>query len=175
MSQHLDHATFPAPASSNPACGVTALGFPVDLTPSFMQPMIWQRFQNGSHSEPDNRHTIPGFDITSPYSTCSNQSPCIAELASNVAESSSRPSSHPSPQVLQTNRRFCHFVFASHCWIKERQQQGPLAPQALLWFSATTDPSATLWPSTHFPASPVIRSTLLQRFLAGARRASPVA
>ena len=93
VSQYLNHATFPAPASSNPACGVTALGFPVDFTPSFMRPMGRQRFQNGPHNEPDNRHTIPGFDITSPYSTCSNQSPYIAELASNVAESSSRPSS----------------------------------------------------------------------------------
>ena len=58
---------------------------------------------------------------------------------------------------------------------EERQQQGPFAPRALPRFIATTDPSATLSPSAHFPVSPVIRPTLLQRFLAGTRRASPVA
>jgi len=36
-------------------------------------------------------------------------------------------------------------------------------------------PSATLSPSVHFPGSPVIGPTLLRRFRAGARRASPVA
>jgi hypothetical protein len=41
--------------------------------------------------------------------------------------------------------------------------------------SLLADPSATLSPSAHFPGSPVIRPTLLQRFRAGARRASPVA
>src|SRR4030067_140895 len=54
-------------------------------------------------------------------------------------------------------------------------QQGALAPRALPRFSATTHPSATLSPSTHFPGLPVIGSTLLQGFLPGARRASPVA
>src|SRR5271155_2237884 len=45
----------------------------------------------------------------------------------------------------------------------------------LLRFAATTDPTATLSPSIDFPVAPVIRSTLLRRFRAGARRASPVA
>ena len=55
------------------------------------------------------------------------------------------------------------------------KQQGPFAPRTLLRFVATTDPSATLSPSIDFPGSPVIRPTLLRRFRAGARRASPVA
>jgi hypothetical protein len=38
-----------------------------------------------------------------------------------------------------------------------------------------TVPSATLSSSIDFPVEPVIRSTLLRRFLAGTRRASPVA
>src|SRR5208337_828471 len=55
------------------------------------------------------------------------------------------------------------------------KQQGPFAPRTLLRFAATTDPTATLSPSIDFPVAPVIRSTLLRRFRAGARRASPVA
>src|ERR1035437_3176290 len=55
------------------------------------------------------------------------------------------------------------------------KQQGPFAPRTLLRFIANTDPSATLSPSIDFPVSSVIRSTLLRLFLAGTRRASPVA
>ena len=36
-------------------------------------------------------------------------------------------------------------------------QQGPFAPQTLLCFCATTDPSVTLSPFPDFPVSPVIR------------------
>ena len=54
-------------------------------------------------------------------------------------------------------------------------QQGALAPRALPRFLATAHPSATLSPSIHFPGLPVIGSTLLQEFLPGASRASPVA
>src|ERR1700739_1914469 len=59
-------------------------------------------------------------------------------------------------------RRFCKW-------------QGPFAPRTLLRFVATTDPAATLSSSADFPVWPVIRPTLLRRFLAGTRRASPVA
>jgi hypothetical protein len=54
-------------------------------------------------------------------------------------------------------------------------QQGPLAPRELPRFIATTDPAATVSSSTDFPVSPVIRSTLLRRFLDGTRTVSPVA
>src|SRR3984893_2059873 len=53
--------------------------------------------------------------------------------------------------------------------------QGPFAPRTLLRFIASTDPSATLSSSADFPGLPVIRPTLLRRFRAGTRRASPVA
>ena len=43
-----------------------------------------------------------------------------------------------------------------------RQQQGAFAPRALPRLHATTRPSATLSPSTHFPVSPVIGPTLLR-------------
>jgi hypothetical protein len=54
-------------------------------------------------------------------------------------------------------------------------QQGPFAPRALPRFTATTDPAATVSPSADFPGPPVIRPTLLRRFLDGTRTASPVA
>ena len=54
-------------------------------------------------------------------------------------------------------------------------QQGAFAPRELHRLNATTRPSATLSPSAHFPVLPVIEPTLLRRFRAGARRASPVA
>jgi hypothetical protein len=60
------------------------------------------------------------------------------------------------------------------CWSRYKQQ-GPFAPPALPGFVAIADPSATLSPSVPFPGSPVIEPTFLQRFRAGARRASPVA
>src|SRR5437868_12238361 len=53
--------------------------------------------------------------------------------------------------------------------------QGPFAPRTLLRFLTTPDPAATLSSSADFPVSPVIRPTLLRRFRAGTRRASPVA
>src|SRR6516165_4117623 len=40
VSQHLDHATFPAPAYSNAACGFPALRSPVCFTPRFMGPIL---------------------------------------------------------------------------------------------------------------------------------------
>src|SRR5471032_3068082 len=62
----------------------------------------------------------------------------------------------------------------SLCW-RHCKWQGPFAPRTLLRFIATTDPAATLSSSADFPVSPVIRPTLLRRFRAGTRRASPVA
>src|ERR1700746_3661038 len=62
----------------------------------------------------------------------------------------------------------------SLCW-RRCKWQGPLAPRTFLRFLATADPAVTLSSSADFPVLPVIRPTLLRRFLAGARRASPVA
>jgi hypothetical protein len=54
-------------------------------------------------------------------------------------------------------------------------QQGPFAPWSLLHFLATSDPSDSLSSWSAFPVFPVIRSTVLRRFLARTRRVSPVA
>src|SRR5260370_18157459 len=60
------------------------------------------------------------------------------------------------------------------CW-RRCKWQGPFAPRTLLRFIASTDPSAALSSSADFPGSPVIRPTLLRRFLVGTRRVSPFA
>jgi hypothetical protein len=78
------------------------------------------------------------------------------------------------PQVLQINGRLCHLVLAFP-YAGDTGWQGHFAPRTLLCFIATTDPAATLSSSADFPVSPVIRPTLLRRFRAGTRRASPVA
>src|SRR5208283_2650808 len=69
------------------------------------------------------------------------------------------------------------FIISSLPSLRRRhcKWQGPFAPRTLLRFIATADPAATLSSSADFPVSPVIRPTLLRRFLAGTRRASPVA
>src|SRR5271157_736071 len=81
----------------------------------------------------------------------------------------------PPSQILQIHGRLCHLAPASHLDGGVTEQQGPFAPRALPRFLATTGPSSTLSPWVDFPGSPVIRPTLLHRFLGGARRASPVA
>src|SRR5208282_6434653 len=60
------------------------------------------------------------------------------------------------------------------CGRRLYKQQGSFAPRALPRLNATANPSVTLSPSIDFPVEPVIRSTLLRRFRAGTRRASPV-
>src|SRR5437870_5199043 len=43
VSQHLDHAAFPVPATSNAACGFPTLRSPVCFAPSFMGPIMLGR------------------------------------------------------------------------------------------------------------------------------------
>src|SRR5262245_65463481 len=52
VSQYLDHATFPAPASSNAACGFPALRSPVRFAPRFMGPITLARLSAVAY-EPD--------------------------------------------------------------------------------------------------------------------------
>src|SRR5499427_3147913 len=87
-------------------------------------------------------------------------------FALDVISSASGPANQWTPlssrPCLPLGRRCCKW-------------QGPFAPRTLLRLLATTDPAATLSSSADFPVSPVIRPTLLRRFRAGTRRASPVA
>jgi hypothetical protein len=76
---------------------------------------------------------------------------------------------------LQTDGRLCHLVPAFQCCQKIANSWAPLLPGhypgSLL--IRTHPPPSRL--SVHFPLFTVIEPTLLQQFLPGARRASPVA
>ncbi len=144
--------TFPVPATSNAACRSPALRFPVDFTPRFMRPIVRERFQSPSPTPP---------------------LPC-----ETPASQRQRLSVFTSVQILLL--RSCKldaFIIPSLPPVlsEEYQQQGAFTPRALPRFIANILPSATLSPSVHFPVSPVIGPTLLQGFLPGTRRASPVA
>lgn len=78
-------------------------------------------------------------------------------------------------QVLQPNGRLYHLVPASHCCRKIVNSRAPSLPGRYSGSSLlrTHPPPSRL--SIHFPLFTVIESTLLQRFLPGTRRASPVA
>ena len=106
----------------------------------------WQRFQTFSR----------------PYSTCS----CRISLHLQV---------YPPSQVLQINGRLYHLVPASQCCQKIVNSRVPLLPGRYSGSSLirTHPPPSRL--SIHFPLFTVIESTLLRKFLSGARRASPVA
>src|SRR5262245_2893015 len=54
VSQYLDHATFPAPASSNAACGFPALRSPVRFAPRFMGPITLARLSAVAY-QPESR------------------------------------------------------------------------------------------------------------------------
>ena len=82
--------TFPAPASSNPACRFPALGFPVAFVSRVMRP-----FKPGALSANRRlgiRRTARAAHITSAYSTSSSRTPLARAVASSVAVPSSRPS-----------------------------------------------------------------------------------
>ncbi len=139
--------TFPAPASSNTACGFPALCFPVVFIPRFMWPIDWG--------------TLSTADKATAYSTSSSQMSAFA-LRYIL--------------FLRSCRPMDGFIIPSlpPLWSEKRQQQGAFAPRELPRLNATTRPSATLSSSTHFPVLPVIGPTLLRQFPAGTRRASPV-
>src|SRR5271154_6330822 len=79
------------------------------------------------------------------------------------------------PQVLQIDGRLCHLVLAFLVVGDVTNSRAPSLVRAFPRLNATSNPSVTLSPSIDFPVEPVIRSTLLRRFRAGTRRASPVA
>ena len=81
---------------------------------------------------------------------------------------------YPSPQFLQIDGRFYHASPASPCGRRNQTQHGPFAPETLLSFLTTTGHSAILFAFALFPVSSVIEPILLQEFLPGANRTSPV-
>ena len=82
--------TFPAPASSNAACGFPALRFPVAFLPGFMWPIDWGAL-SAADSGPGIQRTVRAARKATAYSTSSSQIPDARAVASDVAVSSSRP------------------------------------------------------------------------------------
>ena len=78
-------------------------------------------------------------------------------------------------QVLQINGRLYHLVPASQCCRKIVNSRIPLLPGRYSSLSLIRTPPPPSRLSVHFPPYTVIEPTLLQKFLAGTRRASPVA
>ena len=81
---------FPAPATSNRACGFPAPGFPVEFTTKVMRPIDRERFQVTA-GQRGSSQTSQVVHRAMPYSTSSSRSPQAGVPASNVALSSSRP------------------------------------------------------------------------------------
>ena len=73
------------------------------------------------------------------------------------------------PQFLQINGRLYRPFPASPCGRKNQTQHGPLAPETLLSFIATTGHSAILFAFGPLPVSTVIGPIFLQEFLLGAQ------
>ena len=122
---------FPAPATSNGACGFPALRSLVRFATSFMRPP-WPAMLSGADL------------MVSLYSTFANRF-CLLLVV------------YPRPQVLQITGRFYHGAPASRGGQGVTVQQGSFAPWELPQFIATTNPSATLSSSTDFPGFLVIR------------------
>ena len=102
---------FPAPATSNAACGFPALRFPDGFTSRVMRPIVLAALSLPRCSKSGTRQRVPAFRTTKSYSTCSSRSP-DAKAPGRV---SLRLEVNPPSQILQINGRLCHLVLASPC------------------------------------------------------------
>src|SRR5262245_44304559 len=73
--------TFPAPATSNAACGFPALRFPVRFMSRVMRPSVLGVL-SAAAGAPGSCCTSPGADTATAYSTSSSRSPCASVHAS---------------------------------------------------------------------------------------------
>ncbi len=120
---------------------------------------------------PCTHRRVPARRTTNDYSTSSSRSPG----AEAPGRFSLRLGVYPSSQVLQIDGRLYHLAPASHVGEEVMNSRAP-------WLHGRYPASSLLRapppPSRLRPISreiPVIRPTLLQRFLGGTRTASPVA
>ena len=175
VSHYLDRATFPAPSTSNAACGFPALRSPICFTPGLWDLSCWGDFR------PVASHSI-GVEQPSSVVQPPPIPPFPAEALSFLSKSPETPGRfslrldvYPPPQVLQINGRLCHLVLAFPYVGDVANGRAPSLHGHYSASSLLRTQSATLSSSADFPVSPVIRPTLLRRFRAGTRRASPVA
>ena len=117
VSHDLGRATFPAPASSNAACGFPALRSPVCFASRIMGLSCWSGFRRWSnHSvaieqlqslvQPSPTPPRPAEALSVPGSHMDVQSP---ELPGRLGL---RLDVYSPPQVLQIDGRLCHLVLA---------------------------------------------------------------
>ena len=131
--------TFPAPATSNVACGFPALRSPVCFGPRLMRPIQsgWlSAEQSTAYSTTPNRNADdsgPPRSIASAVQLSPRRISSGSGLANNRALLSGRP-------CLPYCQKSC-------------KQQGRFAPRALPHLIATTGPSDSLSPSAAFPVS----------------------
>ncbi len=119
--------TFPAPATSNVACGFPALRSPVCFGPWLMGPFRPSRL------------------------SAEQKNGCLLHLAQPLQPSPQRISSGSG---LANNRARLSVRPCLPYGQKNYKQQGRFAPRALLRLIATSDPSDSLSPSVRFPGVP---------------------
>ena len=112
---------FPAPASSNAACGFPALRFPDGFTSRVMGPIVLAALSLPRCSKSGTRQRGPAFRTSKSYSTCSSRSP----NANAPGHVSLRLDVDPPPQIRQIDGRFYHRVLASPCWRRNAVSRVP--------------------------------------------------
>ena len=103
---------FPAPATSNAACGFPALRFPDGFTSRVMRPIVLAALSLLGCDEDRSHRRGPAFRTAKSYSTCSSRSPGASEAPRRL---SLRLDVDPPSQILQINGRLCHLALASPC------------------------------------------------------------
>jgi len=73
---------FPAPASSNAACGFPALRLPDGFASSLIWPIVWRGFRTREHERVGSHWRHRAFRRSKHYSTSSSQSPDVLARAS---------------------------------------------------------------------------------------------
>ena len=127
--------TFPAPASSNAACGFPALRFPA----CFASRVMWP-FASGALSEQP--------IAAASYSTSSNRAPSVSAGFSLLLHV------YPLSQVPQFIGAFIISPLPPLLPKSHYRQRGRFPPPALPGFPGTTNPSATLSPVSRLPGAP---------------------
>src|SRR3981081_2295033 len=113
VSHYLDRATFPAPATSNAACGFPALRSPICFMSRLMGPILLGRLSAlPTPSFPAEALSLLGKRTYRP---------------SNARTFSLRLDVYPPPQVLQIVGRLYHLVLTSPM-LETLQMAGPLCP-----------------------------------------------
>ena len=142
--------TFPAPASSNAACGFPALRFPACFTSRVMRPIASGALsQQPRATGPGSHRTVRASHTASSYSTSSNQ----------IHRFGLRLHVYPSSQVLQFDRRLSHLASASHVVKVVTDSRAASLHRRYPASQVLPAPPPPSRLSADFPGLPVIRPT----------------